>query len=402
MDPRVIFLLPILFNLIGMVSIFPMNWFFERVDFNWNFNLSTALVYIVLWIIIPEAKTVKQKLEMMGEEEYIQSIRDRVSDNVSVNKTRADEAAPDAYSHASRAAAPGDAPVEGMPPVPPPIPPASERAPNTAEPDRSGCLNGLVVVLKIVFFTFVGFLGLALLSVLIGFLFTGAHLMPLKSLFIDPGYETNLLVISFCLLILVPVVAIITWIVRRIIKAKSCPVIGAIAIVLWIGGLATSGILASRLVSKYNVESSSEAVVPLTPVTSHKLYVEMQRYRDDYAEIASTFSLTRRNRFLWNDDLHDWIALPYTTIEEDSLLYDQVNLYIGHSSDSLFHVRTIATCRGRNLRAAKADIDRFSYTVLQDDSVLYLPQFLVVPSDQGFKSQNITVEISCPPVKALK
>ena len=86
--PRVLFLLPLILNLIGMVSIFPLSRIFDHFDFNWNINGSMAVVYLVLWIIIPEAKTVKQKLEMMGEEEYIRSIREKVNDNAPGTKNR--------------------------------------------------------------------------------------------------------------------------------------------------------------------------------------------------------------------------------------------------------------------------------------------------------------------------
>ena len=88
--PRLIFLLPLLFNLIGMISFFPLNFLFDDVDFSWNINMSVVVVYIVFWIIIPEARSVKQKLEMMGEEEYIRSIRERVSSNVASNRSRSD------------------------------------------------------------------------------------------------------------------------------------------------------------------------------------------------------------------------------------------------------------------------------------------------------------------------
>lgn len=64
--------------------------FFHNIGFNWNINLGVVLLYVVLWIIIPEAKTVKQKLEMMGEDDYIQSIRDKVTDNVASAKSRTD------------------------------------------------------------------------------------------------------------------------------------------------------------------------------------------------------------------------------------------------------------------------------------------------------------------------
>ena len=87
--PRLIFLLPLFFNVFGMVTIFPLSHLFGDMDFNWSMNGSMVLLYIILMIIVPEAKSVKQKLEMMGEDEYIKSIRDRVNDNLASSKTRA-------------------------------------------------------------------------------------------------------------------------------------------------------------------------------------------------------------------------------------------------------------------------------------------------------------------------
>ncbi len=417
--PRVLFLLPMVLNVVGMVSFFPLNRLFEHVDFNWNINTSMALIYVVLWIIIPEAKTVKQKLEMMGEEEYIQSIRNRVNDNTSGVKNRADAVNP---ATPTVEGTPPEPPVDPSHPVDPPqVPytshayrsshasqsvdppyPAEPRAATSSQPARSGCLNGLVVLLKIVFFTFVGIVALVLLSIFIGFLFAGARLMPLKSLFIDPGYESQLLVVSLCLLVLVPVVSIITWIIRRAMKAKSRPVIGIVAAVLWIGGLTTSGLLATRVANKFNVESSSETSVAIAPVTATKMYVEMLPYTDDYAEFKSAFRFGPRSNLDWYNGFDGWFALPYSTINEDSLLFNTINLQIRNSNDSLFHVRTIAASYGRNLRSAKSDIQQFSYPVLQNDSVLFLPEFFSVPIEQGFRKQSVTVEIAVPAGKSVE
>src|SRR5690554_995308 len=76
-----------------MLTFFPLNHFFGDSHFSWNINGGVVLLYIVLMIIIPEAKSVKQKLEMMGEEEYIKSIRERVSDNLASSKSRSEEGA---------------------------------------------------------------------------------------------------------------------------------------------------------------------------------------------------------------------------------------------------------------------------------------------------------------------
>ncbi|MDR2815887.1 MAG: PspC domain-containing protein [Proteiniphilum sp.] len=369
--PRILFLLPLVLNMIGIISIFPLNRIFDHVEFNWNFNMGVALIYVVLWAIIPAAKTVKQKLEMMGEEDYIRSIREKVTDNVAGSKNYAG--------------------MEGMPPEPPVPGRRAETAPRPAQP---GCLNAFVILLKIILFSFTGILLLILIAVFIGLLVTGTHLLPLKSLFIDPGYETNLLFTALGLVFLVPVAAIVIWIARRTMKAKSRPAIGITASLLWIAGLALTGILGARVADKFSVESSNERSIAVAPVTSGKMYVEMQPYAEDYAEIKTKYG---------NIGFHaDFEDLPYTTINEDSLLFDNINLQIGKSGDSLFHVRVIAATRGRDLRAAKADIAQFSYEIVQKDSLLLLPEFLSAPIGQGIRNQSVTVEILTPAGKTVE
>lgn len=409
--PRVLFLIPLLFNLIGIMSFFPLNRFFDDVHFSWNVNLSMVVAYIVLWIIIPEAKTVKQKLEMMGEEEYIRTIREKVSDNVSGTRSRADAEKPvdrtadgatdrmaESTSHRTVAnVATKDNPVEvGMPvqemPPQPPVPPESKWKDTPVEPrQRSGFLNVLILFLKIIFFTFVGFLALVLVGVFIGFLFAGTQFMSLKTLFIDPGYETNLLIISLSLIVLVPVISIITWIIRRVMKTRSRPVIGVVSFILWFAGLTLAGILTKNVAEKYATESSKETVIALSPVQSDRLYVDMLPYPDDYAE----FKLGHG----WGTEIDD---LPYSTVNEDSLLFKNIHLYIKKSTDSLFHVRTIAALKGKDLRSAKAHIAEFTYALEQQDSLLLLPEFLAVPVTQGFRDQSITVEISVPAGKTVE
>lgn len=383
--PRVLFLLPLLLNMIGMIPIFPLNHIFDNVDFNWNFNMGMVLVYVVLWAIIPEAKTVKQKLEMMGEEDYIRSIRERVSDNVVNSKNRAaTEAAIDNVGTPERRVM-----ADEMPPVPPM---AARSAQTEPAAERSGCLNALIVLLKIVFFSFVGIFSLFIIGVFAALLFTGTHLSPLKSLFVDPGYETTLLHLSLVLIFLVPVLAVVLWIIRRAMKAKSRPVIGWIASVLWVAGLVMGSVLGVRVADKFNVESSDEKVVPLMPVASSKLYVDMLPYTEDYTEFKAGYGPGA-------DEIDD---LPYTTINEDSLLINDVNLHIGKSGDSLFHVRVIFATNGKDLRTAKRDLEGFTYEISQNDSLLLLPEFLSVPIDQGFRNQSVTVEISVPAGKTIE
>lgn len=409
--PRLIFLLPLMLNLIGVISFFPLNRLFDDVHFSWNINLGVVLVYIVFWIIIPEAKTVKQKLEMMGEEEYIQSIREKVSDNIASAKSRAESENPivnrTVYVPAEANNSDDEITPDGMPPVPPaasstpsanstsPVSrassPSSARLSSSSAPQRSGCLNGLIIFMKIIFFSFVGLIALTLVGLFIGFMFAGAQFMPLKSLFIAPGNESNLFIASLVLIILVPVVSIIVWIVRRVMKAKSRPLIGTISTILWFTGLVLAGILTTTVVQKFSEESSKEKIVLVAPISTHTMYVDMIPYNDDYSDFKIGFGN--------NSDIDE---LPFTTVNEDSLLFRSINLHIRKSSDSLFHVRTIAASCGKDLRLAKSDLEEFRYPIVQKDSVLYLPEFLSVPISQGFRDQSITVEIAVPVGKTIE
>jgi len=60
--------------------------------------------------------------------------------------------------------------------------------------ERSGCLNAFIVLVKIIFFGFVGIFALLVIAALCALLFAGAAMMPLKALFVDAGMETNLLI----------------------------------------------------------------------------------------------------------------------------------------------------------------------------------------------------------------
>ena len=392
--PRLIFLLPLFINVFGILSFFPLTHFFGNTGINWNLNGGVVLLYFVLMAIIPEAKSVKQKLEMMGEEDYIKTIRERVSDNLANTKNRADDHTSNFNSNLNAEDktqivdnSPMDA--EKMPPEPPFSEPLRERVSDKS--DRSGCFNLVVVLIKVAFFSLVGIIGLAMLAVFAGLIFAGAQFIPLKSLLIDQGYESTLLLISLILLILVPVIAIVTWIVRRVMKAKSRPVIGVIATTLWLAGVVLSVFLTVKVSDKFNVESSSETNVTIIAPTSNKLYIEMEPYKEDYAEFKLGFG--------FNNEIDE---LPFTNIDGDSLLFRNINMHIRQSVDSMFHVRLISATNGKTLREAKNDIKGFNYDILQNDSVLLLPEFLLVPVSQGFRNQSVTVEISVPAGKSIE
>lgn len=386
--PRLIFAAPLLLNIIGMssFSFFPWNKFFDNVHFNFEFNFSVFLVYIVLWIIIPKATTVKQKLEMMGEEEYIKSIRTAVSDNVANAKSKSDI---EVSQYQSSTLLSEDLNFDDKKiTLPPPPPKDSATLKKTvSEPsERSGCLNAFIVLFKIIFFGFVGIFALLVIAALCALLFAGAAMMPLKALFIDAGMETNLLIFSAILIFVIPLIALVLWIIPNLLKnAKSRTIVGIVAAIFWFLGVSLAGMLATRVANKFKVDSVNEKIIDIAPFAGNTLHVEMARYGNDYNMFDTAFGITS-----------DINGLPFYNLNEDSLLFANINLQVTQSEDSLFQVRMISSISSTDLRKAKSDLKDFSFPVWQKDSILYLPEFFATPVEQGFRNQNMVVEIAVP------
>jgi hypothetical protein len=248
----------------------------------------------------------------------------------------------------------------------------------------------LIILFKIVFFSIAGLFAVALIVASVVLLLVGVQLFPLKSLFIDAGVETTLLLLFAILTLAVPVVAIVIWIIRRTMKAKSRPIIGVIATLLWLSGIVCGGVLAYNIAAKYRMEAVSEKIVPISPIADNKMYLEMLPYTENYSAVKIGFGR--------DSEIRDF----YFTIDKDSLLIRNVHLQIRETSDSLFRVRTIATSYGRSLRLAHDNASQITYNIIQQDSLLLLPEFLSIPVSQGFRNQSITVEISVPAGKQLE
>ena len=247
--PRLIFLLPLLFNTLHVVRI-PFNLFSHSL-FNSSFpfnvgygvNISLAGLYIILWIIVPKAVTVKQKLEMMGEEEYLKSIRETVSGSVAQSRSsRADAAASASVGAAAKPVATCTTVVDntidnktetdgstnvsnqGSATPPPPPPHVKHTAYASVQPQRSGCLSFLIGMVKVAFFVIVGVVVAGFMISMFTLIFTGAKLVPLQSLFVDAGFDHTLLWIAIILTMLIPFVGVIIWLVVEY-ESKSRPAI---------------------------------------------------------------------------------------------------------------------------------------------------------------------------------
>jgi len=375
--PRLIFALPLI---VGLFEI-PFTILFFPVAA--SFSGTMFLIYIILWVVVPKAVTASEKLEMKGQRVDLESIKHKVQDelqgvkkNVSANasawskniETKVNEWGKEVNESAKQF--------------------ANETGP-VAKKSGNKFLRFIVTLFKIFFLFIFSIVAIALVVATFGIGATANALMPLKS-FIPDGnaiqwYAWGTLI----LFILVPVIALVQWLVRAIIGHKSKS--NAIAITfgsLWtLGWVALVMLIATASKQLKRPGSVKEEVAIVQPSTG-KLKIEFKEAEGNYYPLDFDFD----NDFDIRRD-NDGIFLSRN---EDSLLISNIRVAIDKSPDSQFHVTLVKRARSSSAVEAEGYAEMISYKVSQLDSVLQLPISFPITTDTKFRNQQVLVQIKVP------
>ncbi len=180
--PRVLFCLPLILGIIR--SIFRHAWF----DFDGPFTfISNGLggglttLYIILWIVLPEAKTASEKLEMRGEKIDLESIKNTIKSDLEGFKQKATVVGGEIKQRAEEFGNEMKNKSGGI-----------RKDISSVNVPRNGIGHAIGVLFK-AFFLFISVIvTFALVMALIGLIFTGAGVLPLKDYFIQ-GFWQNLM-----------------------------------------------------------------------------------------------------------------------------------------------------------------------------------------------------------------
>ena len=209
--PRVIFCLPLIFGVLKTIS--RHAWFEFGDSFSFiasSFGGGLTTLYIILWIVLPEAKTASEKLEMRGEKIDLESIKNTIKSDLEGFKQKATVVGGEIKQRAEEF---GNEMKNRSGSI-------RKDLSNVNVPSR-GIGHAIGVLFK-AFFLFISVVvTFALVTVLIGVLFGGAGLLPLKNYFIQ-GFWQNIMVWGVAILfLLLPVIGILTWLIRRIIGVEK-------------------------------------------------------------------------------------------------------------------------------------------------------------------------------------
>jgi phage shock protein PspC (stress-responsive transcriptional regulator) len=380
---RLIFAAPLLLNVLLSVLSWPffhVGAVFPNIVFG-SLTGTFILAYIVLWIVLPEAKSQYQKMEMRGEKVDVNSIRQNVKEGIDQMKDRAKDFGDEVKESAQKFSAKAKDFAAGR---------GASWGKEVGEAGRRvgiGVGHIIGVLFKAFFLFIAGTIAFALFVVLMGLIFGGVGVWPLKNYVLN-GFWQNLFAWGTLLFFLaVPLVAFITWLVRRMMRVRSQnSYLGWIFGGLWTLGWICASLLAASIGNDFRRNQKIDSPLSISQPASGKMIVRVNE-----PEVRYTGNL-------WWLDADDagW------DINEDSLRMSNIKIRIEKSEDSDYHVDVLKYSAGRDGTEASERARNIRYNISYTDSVLNLGSGLTVSKDDKFRLQRIIINIKVPVGKRIR
>lgn len=374
--PRLVFCLPLVLGVIS--SIFSHMWFdFEPTFITGGFGGTLFITYIVLWVVLPMATSATDKLQMRGEKIDVASIKNAVQEELGTVKEKATEVGGQIKEGAERMGEEMKVVAQNF----------SSAARPIASTVGNSAGNAIGMLFKIFFLFIAGVFAFVALMVLIGLMVAGTIAYPLKDFFFESGQNLALWG-TLILFLLVPVVAIFVWVIRKISGSKRRnPYLGYTFGSLWFLGWVSVTFLIAGITRNFRSDSFTETVLPVTQPANSKMIV-----------MATEPPIRNSGTYPWFDGNND----EGFDLTEDTMRYSNVKVRVEKSTDSNYSVKILKYSFGKNRKDAEQRAENIIFNSNYKDSVLDLGSGLSISKKDRFRGQKVLVQIKIPVGKKIR
>ena len=364
--PRVLFLLPFL----SFVSRWSHWGDFDFPNFiRLGFSPGALIVYIILWLVIPEANTTAEKLEMKGEKVDMNSIKNSVMEEIKGVQQRAEKFSKEARTFAAEKGKTFGTDVSSV-------------------AKRSGRSLGDVIALlfKIFAYFILGCIGFGIVMGLFALGIVSIGLFPMKDFVLNDGWQNLFAWGTLIFFIAAPIIGILTWIIRRLAKIRTNRKMMRVSFAsLWLIGLfcfISLIVSVGRDFRKVNTLNEQEIVLSNPGV--NKLEITTLSPNQKF----------RRNR---------WFRMePFQGLDEDTAMVRNISVHIVKSPNDSFRVTMVKMVNGNTRRYADTLATLINYNAVQKDSLLVIDEGIPVTKQDKFRNQRVILTVYVPVGKKIK
>ncbi|MFH2096735.1 MAG: PspC domain-containing protein, partial [Bacteroidota bacterium] len=346
----------------GLAAYFGIDPIIMRVILIFTFFISGPLIYLILWVVIPEAKTTAQKLEMRGQKINVENIEKSIKNEFGKVKKGFKNYKKKGY-----------------------------------EESRTILDRIAVIIIEIINFNVKVFL------IVVGLAFVLASIVILIGLvggmFIDSWgineFSFSLLskvfvtgdnlavgLIALCIVIGIPVISIMTAGIRLLfgIRTKS-RTLNWVSFLFWFFGLIILAFVAFHEIRNYRiVRQETETRIISAPDSTDIVVLR-------FAEIPQPDN---------ENDLMDFGFIKAMKESDSFRLYGTPSIKINRTDTGSISVCLVREGRGKGLSAAEKNLSMIVYNFTVTDSLIVLDPWFSLPSGQKWMAQELDIEINIP------
>ena len=342
---------------------------------------SGLLLYILLWIIIPVARTTAEKLEMRGERVNVNNISRTVEEEMEHVKKRMENLGSQVGSKENRARM-----RDGV---------------DSFVGAIGSILKWLGKAIAIFFIVLgtimlIGLIG-SLLGVNNAFHFTenGEHisftLKELTNVFFTSDSQTDLALTGLILLAGVPLVSLIYLGIRLLFSIKSSNRIAKFSLfALWIIGWILVGIAGVQVGKEFSENTTSRQVAGIVQPKSDTLYLRVKTDKK--------YDFTSEEAYDSRVMIEDWNIVQ---INDQKVIFGWPKLDIVESETDSFELVMIRSASGSEKREAQMRARNINYSFVQSDSVIEFSPYFEISSEDKFRAQKLKLILKVPKGKVI-
>jgi hypothetical protein len=250
---------------------------------------------------------------------------------------------------------------------------------------NNGIGHAIGVLFKAFFLLIAGLIAFCLILVLAALAFSTDGILELKSYILDGFWQNLLAWSSFILFLVIPIVALLTWLIRRITGMRSRRhYLGYMFATLWVIGLISFIVLVGMVMNNFRSRQHSEEEIALSQPSHGSMVIRSQQPSGRVYDNDWWFEGNWRHHG------------PFYNLGDDSILLTTVQVKLLKSDDSSYHVRVLRVSRGNSSHTAMDLARQIVFPVGQSDSVLQLPGGFPISRDQKFRNQQVIVAVYIP------
>jgi phage shock protein PspC (stress-responsive transcriptional regulator) len=353
--------------------------FWEFADFSNFFGLTffgpgAIFIYIVLWLVLPEARTSADKLEMMGEKVDINSIKNTIQTDMEGFGKRAQAWGGPFEKRSNNTTTASD---------------SNTTSNETVLEKRKGCFyyfgRTVTILVKAFVYFVLGIITISVLAALFGIGVATTGLLPLKKFILEEGLQTWSFIGTILLFIWVPVIAIVASIVRKIAGFKKANIwVRSSFIALWtLGWICLFYFISSvgNSFSKHN-EPNEQSIVLTNPGV-------------EYLEVTASPKMKYYEQ--------RWFQIePFQVFNDDTVRVRNLRIRIVQSKTDSFEVKYVTMSNGKSINEANSHAQKINFSITQRDSTLILDRGIAITKTEKFRNQHVIMTIAVPVGKRFK